>query len=381
MEESKKEIEKIFEINSREKTFNEIIAISNKLKDLENINITKFSNIIYSEFKSFKNKVNDFDNYLNQYEIKIDKKYEAKKHLLLLRKKVYEDVCMISSEKYKNFKNKQIDIKKYKKHFIRFLKEESNNSIIDDIIKMFLFIKDFCFESKFYEKSNSKDFFEKLKNQMLVAKIFSEDSLKKVLVRYFLEANRAFELINIKINNNKIHLLFSKQDFIEAKNNLDKTLEDNKIIFDKEITDKYQNMEKQYDKLINDFNNGNFKSYKKSIEETANIINEIKEELKVNLNNKFDNFIKKIMEELKFIAEKLEKLNIEKDNNANNTNIFKSVDDAEEATFMKGGMVFLFPLILTCEFLRDKDLVCLGTIFLDMEIYGLTFISSEIIAL
>ena len=114
LEESKKEIEKIFEINSREKTFNEIIAISNKLKDLENINITKFSNTIYSEFKSFKNKVNDFDNYLNQYEIKIDKKYEAKKHLLLLRKKVYEDVCMISSEKYKNFKNKQIDIKNIK---------------------------------------------------------------------------------------------------------------------------------------------------------------------------------------------------------------------------------------------------------------------------
>ena len=53
------------------------------------------------------------------------------------------------------------------------------------LLKFFLFIKDFCFESKFYEKSNSKDFFEKLKNQMLVAKIFSEDSLKKFLLDIF----------------------------------------------------------------------------------------------------------------------------------------------------------------------------------------------------
>lgn len=351
------------------------------MKDLENINITKFSNTLYSESKSFMNKVNDFDNYLNQYEIKIDKKYEDKKRLLLLRKKVYEDVCMISSEKYKSFKNKQIDISKYRKHFIRFLKEESNNSIINDIIKMFLFIKEFCFESKFHEKSNSKDFFEKLKNQMLVTKIFSEESLKKFIVNYFIEANRAFELINIKINNNKIHLLISKKDFIEAKNSLDKTLEENKIIFGKEITDKFQSMEKQYDKLINDFNNGNFKSYKMSIEETTNIINNIKEELKNNLNNKFENFIKKIMEELKFIAEKIEKLKIREDNNANNINIFKSIDDAEEATFYNGGMVLLFPFILTFEFLKDKDFVGLGTTFLGMEIYGLSFISSDILFL
>ena len=53
IEQSKKEYERIFEINSREKTFNELIAISNKLKDLDNINITKFSNTLYSEFKSF----------------------------------------------------------------------------------------------------------------------------------------------------------------------------------------------------------------------------------------------------------------------------------------------------------------------------------------
>ena len=117
IEASKNEYEKIFEINSREKTFNEIIAISNKLKDLNNINITKFSNKLYSEFKNFMNRVNDFYNYMKEYEMKNYKKYEGKKYLMYLKKKIYEDVSLISLEKYKSYKNKQVDITKYQDYF------------------------------------------------------------------------------------------------------------------------------------------------------------------------------------------------------------------------------------------------------------------------
>ena len=64
IEESKKEYERIFQINSNEKTLMEMVDISNNIKDLDNINITKFSNTLYSDFKSFVNKIKDFDNYL-----------------------------------------------------------------------------------------------------------------------------------------------------------------------------------------------------------------------------------------------------------------------------------------------------------------------------
>ena len=57
------------------------------MKDLDNINITKFSNTLYYEFKSFMKRINDYDNYLNEYEIKIDKKYVGKKYLMFLKKK------------------------------------------------------------------------------------------------------------------------------------------------------------------------------------------------------------------------------------------------------------------------------------------------------
>ena len=67
-----------------------MVDISNNIKDLDNINITKFSNKLYSEFKSFMNKLSDFDNYIKNYEIKIDKKYEGKKYLMFLKKKFLE---------------------------------------------------------------------------------------------------------------------------------------------------------------------------------------------------------------------------------------------------------------------------------------------------
>lgn len=380
IEKSKKEYEKIFEINSREKTFNEIITMSNKLKDLDNINITKFSNTLYSDFKSFKDKVNDFDNYIKELEIKINKKYEGKKYLMFLKKKVYEDVCMISSEKYKSFKNKQIDITKYQKHFTRFLIAEENKPIINDIIKMFLFIKDFYFESKFYEKSNAKDFFEKFHNQILVTKLFSEDFLKKVVVNYFIETNRTFEFINIKINSSKINLLFSKKDFTKAKNNLNKTLKSNIIIFNKEIDDKYQLMEKEYDKLIKNFKDGNFKKYETSIEETAKIINEIKENLKKELNDKFKNFTTKIIEELKFIVERLNELDIEKEKDTNNINMFESVNEAEKQTFKVGGLALLSPIYLPILCLTNENTAPIGLAIGLVEIYGLTLVTPAMAA-
>ena len=72
-------------------------------------------------------------------------------------------------------KNIYLDISKYEIHFKQFTTEEENKKIINDIIKLYLFLKDSFKELKFYEKSNAKDFFEKFKNQIMVAKLFSEE--------------------------------------------------------------------------------------------------------------------------------------------------------------------------------------------------------------
>ena len=125
IEDSKKEYERIFEINSREKTFNEIIAISKKLKDLDNINITKFSNTLYYEFKSFMKRINDYDNYLNEYEIKIDKKYVGKKYLMFLKKKIYEDVCTIYYNNHNYVKN---EYNSNKQNNVMYYPSEENES-------------------------------------------------------------------------------------------------------------------------------------------------------------------------------------------------------------------------------------------------------------
>ena len=237
--------------------------MSKKLKDSTNFNITKFSNKLYSEFKRFKNRIDDLDIYMKEIENKISKKYKGQNYLKYLKKKVYEDVSTISAEKYKSFEKIDEDIIKYEGHFKQFLKEKEDKTIIYDIIKMYLFIKDSIYESKFYENSNAKDFFEKFKNQIMVTKLFSEEYLKKLYYYIFVnEINTIFDIINLKILNDKINLKFSKEDFINAKDKLNQKLEKNQIIFQKLIDSKYQIMENEYNKLIKDFNDGNLKVIK-----------------------------------------------------------------------------------------------------------------------
>ena len=45
-------------------------------------------------------------------------------------------------EKYKNFKFVPVNLKRYEEHFKKFLINEENKSIIFDVIKMYLFMKD-----------------------------------------------------------------------------------------------------------------------------------------------------------------------------------------------------------------------------------------------
>jgi len=374
IEQSKKEYERIFEINSREKTFNELIAISNKLKDLDNINITKFSNTLYSEFKSFMKRIDNIDNYLEEYGMKNNKNYVGKQYLMFLKKKIYEDVCTISAEKYKSFKNEPLNIKNYPKHFKLFMKEKENLSIINDINKMLFFLEQGIYESKYYEKSNAKDFFAKFKNQILVTKLFLENSLKKVVLNYFREINDSFLIINIKILNNKINLKFSKEDFIKAKNNLNQKLNKNKGIFDKLIDSKFQLMEKEYDKVINNFNNGNFKSYEKSMEEVTEKINKIKEDLKSKINEEFKHFTEEIMKELNFIGEMLKEIKIKEEKNENGIEMFKSVNETEKEVFIILGS----PIITTLQLIAEGN--PLGEIFLLGGIYGASFLTPAMAA-
>ena len=139
-----------------------MLSKNNKLKEINNFNITKFSNTYYSNFKSFKSRINDYDKYLEEYENKIDKeKYKGVIFLKYLRKRVYGDVNNISTENYSNYKiDKSVDIKKYKNHFTKYLNDNENESIILDIIKMYLFIKDSLLNTKLYIDSNAQNFFK-----------------------------------------------------------------------------------------------------------------------------------------------------------------------------------------------------------------------------
>ena len=341
IENCKKEYEKILEINKKEKTWNEIIATSNKLKDSNNINITKFSNKLYFEFINFITRLNDYDNYLKDYENNINKKFEGKKFLMYLKKKVYEDVTTVSVEKYKSFKNKPVNTMKYEEHFKNFLKNEEIKPIISDIIKMYLFMKNSIYDSKFYEKSNAKDFFEKFKNQIVISKLFYEESLKKILIMYIVELNQTFEILKLNILNDKIVLKFSREDFIQSKNNLNEKLKKKKNKFLPLIDSKFELMKEEYDKLIKDFKDGNFESYKKSIEITSEKINDISKDLEKMINNEIKDFQEDLCKELEFIERNLKELSMNKNANINDDKLFDSIENAERSVFgVAGGILY-----------------------------------------
>ena len=78
-------------------------------------------------------------------------------------------------EKYKNFKFVPVNLKRYEEHFKKFLKNEENKSIIFDIIKMYMFMKDSICDSKFYEKSKLKIFLKNSKIKFLFRNYFMKN--------------------------------------------------------------------------------------------------------------------------------------------------------------------------------------------------------------
>lgn len=60
-------MKKFLKLIKREDIWNDIITKSDILKNTDNINITKFSNKLYSYFKNYKNKTNNFDKFIEFY--------------------------------------------------------------------------------------------------------------------------------------------------------------------------------------------------------------------------------------------------------------------------------------------------------------------------
>ena len=334
IEDCKKEYESLFEINKREQIWNDIISKSEILKNADNINVTKFSNTLYHDFKTFKNRVNNFDSFIEEYEKQIDKKnYQGKKYLLFLKKKIYSaDVTSISIEKYKNYNNSLKNTDNLKNYFKKYISSKEDMLIVEDIIKMYLFIKDSIYYSKFYIESNAQDFFDKFKNQLILSKFFYEESLKTLAIKYFLNLNSSFEFMKIKILQDEIDIKFTNEEFIETKKKLENEykIETKKI---KEFIDStIKSMKKEYDNLINKIQEGNIDDYEISLRNSSSTIEEYKFELESKINDEIPNFRKKLLAQLNFITERLKRIRVNK-GNLNSFDLFDSIYDTEKKVF------------------------------------------------
>ena len=345
IDECKAVYESLFEINKREQIWNDIISKSEILKNADNINITKFSNKLFNDFTVFKNRVNNFELFIEFYEKKIDKNtYQGKKYLLYLKKKIYAEVCAISLEKYKNYNKSSEYFENLQNYFKDYLYANENISIIKDIIKMYLFIKDSVYDSKFYIESNAKDFFERFKNQLILSKYFYEESLKTLAIKYLFNLYSSFEFMKIKIFQDEIDIKFTNEEFIETKKNLENVHKNETIKIKEFIDSTIKSMKKVYDNLLNDIKEGNIKDYEKSLNETSGKIEEYKFDLENKINNEIPNFRKKLLLQLNFITERLKKIKVNK-GNLNSFGLFQSIYDAEAKTMDVIGIGYLGVLV------------------------------------
>ena len=356
LEDCKNEYESLFEINKREQIWNDIISKSEILKNADNINVTKFSNKLYNEFIIFKNRICNFELFIEYYEKKIDKNtYQGKKYLLYLKKKIYAEVCSISVEKYKNYKKSSENTNNLKIYFKNYLSVNENIPIVEDIIKMYLFIKDSIYDSKFYIESNAEDFFNKFKNQLILSKYFYEESLKTLAIKYLFNLYSSFEFMKIKIFQDEIDIKFTNEEFIKTKQNLENVHKNESKEIKTFIDSTIKSMKKVYDNLLDEIKKGNIKDYEKSLNETSGKIEEYKFDLENKINNEIPNFRKKLLNQLNFITERLKKIRVNK-GNLDSYNLFQSINDAEAKTFeiMGKGSIGLLAL--------DLGLIGLSTI-------------------
>ena len=97
-------------------------------------------------------------------------------------------------------------------------------------------------------------------------------------------------------------------------------------------------MEKELDNLIQDFKDGNFKSYEKSLEKTFENINQIKTDLEKMLNDELKKYQKDMIKELEFIQRNLKELELEK-KKYEKQNLYEEADKNESLAL--GGEVYL----------------------------------------
>ena len=356
LEDCKNEYESLFEINKREQIWNDIISKSEILKNADNINVTKFSNKLYNEFIIFKNRICNFELFIEYYEKKIYKNtFQGKKYLLYLKKKIYAEVCSISVEKYKSYNKSSENTNNLKIYFKNYLSVNENIPIVEDIIKMYLFIKDSVYDSKFYIESNAEDFFNKFKNQLILSKYFYEESLKTLAIKYLFNLYSSFEFMKIKIFQDEIDIKFTNEEFIKTKQNLENVHKNESKEIKAFIDSTIKSMKKVYDNLLDEIKKGNIKDYEKSLNETSEKIEEYKFDLENKINNEIPNFRKKLLNQLNFITERLKKIRVNK-GNLDSYNLFQSINDAEAKTFeiMGKGSIGLLAL--------DLGLIGLSTI-------------------
>jgi soluble cytochrome b562 len=174
---------------------------------------------------------------------------------------------------------------------------------------MYLFIKDSLVNTKLYIDSNAQNFFKSLERQLETSKLFYKAFLKEILFEFIKKIFMSFEFLKLKLINDKIASRFKKEDFTEAKKEINeklkKTQEENKGI----IESKYDLIVEQYDQLIKDYKDGNLKSYDKSFKETNKKNNEIFLDMQKEIDGKIHNFrIELIATFKKYIGNKIEEI-------------------------------------------------------------------------
>ena len=192
----------------------------NEIKNINDVNVTKFSSILFNEYLIYVNQINNFQEILNKC---CEKKKEIEETLNSLEKNLKKKFIKIKSSEFEQFKFNNEEIQRINLLIVEYLKEkgyqkvEQYNSKISEIAKIYIYLKNSLKLNNQYIGSNGEHFFNCLHQVLLISKSFYENSIQKDIIQFLFGLYEKFIIILKSINEDSKNI--NPEEFTKEKMN------------------------------------------------------------------------------------------------------------------------------------------------------------------
>ena len=310
---SKEQIEKILFGGNKKESSLDYFKIFQKNK--HNINVTKFSNLFFSQFLDIDNGIKDFRNFIEK---RIEEVKEEEEEGCSTSNNLIEGLYISIKEylkdnySFENIENNDIDIAEFEKYKdilydilslnnINIKSIENNKNFIENILSNYKYMLKNRKKNKCFLSSNGYELLESLETIIINSSNMIENQFKQKSIEELKDLKETFQIIQINISKNKtINIIDKKRKMKKCLEDIDKALETTKLIIDKKIQKFFNLFDKNINELKNEINkkDANLNKIKSDLQKISDTYDREFRNLKKEIDQKIKDFIE-ILKEIK----------------------------------------------------------------------------------